>query len=90
MEITRGRLDGDLSGEIRAYCLLWTGRTGEAAAQLDDVIEQLREFEVESELGTLTQVTQVRQALERSEDEARALLEQWAAQTARALRLTAT
>jgi hypothetical protein len=88
-DITEGRLDRDLSGEIRAYCLLWSGRPEEAADELDDVIEQLREFEVESELGTLTQVTQVREALERSEEEARALLQAWAEQTAQALRLPA-
>jgi hypothetical protein len=88
-DITEGRLDRDLSGEIRAYCLLWSGRPEEAADALDDVIEQLREFEVESELGTLTQVTQVREALERSEEEARALLQAWAEQTAQALRLPA-
>jgi hypothetical protein len=88
-DITEGRLDRDLSGEIRAYCLLWSGRPEEAADELDDVIERLREFEVESELGTLTQVTQVREALERSEEEARALLQAWAEQTAQALRLPA-
>lgn len=89
MEITSGRMGRDLSGEIRAYCLVWIGRTDEAVAQLDEVIEQLRRFELEYELETLTQVTQVRQALERSEDEARALLEEWATKTAQALKLPA-
>lgn len=88
LELTRDQLDEDLSGEIRAYCLLWIGCTDEAAAQLDDVVEQLREFEVESELDTLGRVTQVRQALERSETEARALLADWARQTTQALKLT--
>ncbi|CAN5275531.1 hypothetical protein BH20ACT16_BH20ACT16_04350 [soil metagenome] len=83
----RGLMDEDLSGEIRAYCLLWSGRADEAAAQLDVVIDQLREFEVESELETLTQVTQIRKALGRSDAKAHELLETWASQTKEALQL---
>ena len=81
------RIDPRLGGEIRAYCLLWTGRTDAAIAQLDDLIEQLRDFQVEYELELLDRVKRVRQALERSEDEARELLRSWSAQTAKALGL---
>lgn len=87
LEMPGDHMDERLGLEIRAYCLLWARRSDAAAAQLDDVIEQLRDFEVEYELDALGRVKQVRQALERSEAEAQALLEAWARRTKEALTL---
>jgi hypothetical protein len=81
------RMDDRLGDEIRAYCMVWLGRTAEARAVLDVLIHELRAFELESEFELLSRVRHVKQTLERSDDEARELLAKWAQGTARALRL---
>ena len=81
------RMDDRLGDEIRAYCMIWLGRTAEAQAVLDVLVHELRAFEVEYEFELLSRVRHVKQTLERSDDEARDLLKTWAAGTARALRL---
>jgi hypothetical protein len=81
------RMDDRLGDEIRAYCMVWLGRTAEARAVLDVLLHELRAFEVEAEFELLSRVRHVKQTLERSDDEARELLSTWAAGTARALRL---
>lgn len=81
------RMDDRLGDEIRAYCMVWLGRTAEAQAVLDVLIHELRAFEAESEFELLSRVRHVKQTLERSEREARDLLGKWATGTARALGL---
>lgn len=81
------RMDDRLGDEIRAYCMVWLGRTAEARAVLDVLIHELRAFEVESELALLGRVRHVRQTLARSDHAARELLRTWADGTARALGL---
>ena len=81
------RMDDRLGDEIRAYCMVWLGRTAEARAVLDVLIHELREFEVEYEFELLSRVRHVSQTLERSDHEARELLRTWADGTARALGL---
>lgn len=83
------RLDGRLGDEIRAYCMVWLGRTAEAKAVLEVLIQELRAFEVESEFELLSRVRHVKQTLERSNHAARELLRTWADGTARALGLPA-
>ena len=82
-----GRMDGRLGDEIRAYCMVWLGRTAEARDILDVLIHELRAFEVEYEFELLSRVRHVKQTLERSDHEARELLRTWADGTARALGL---
>jgi hypothetical protein len=86
-ELPEDRLDPALGAEIRAYCLLWTGGVDEAAAALDELIAAAGAFEVEYEFELFTRIVRVREALGRSDGEARALLEGWAADTAQALKL---
>ena len=81
------RMDDRLGDEIRAYCMIWLGRTAEAQAVLEVLIHELRAFEVEYEFELLSRVRHVKQTLERSDHEARELLKTWAGGTARALRL---
>ena len=73
--------------QASGYCLLWLGRIDQAAQQLDHAIEELQPIEAEWDLALLGEIKLVRETLERSEDEARALLEGWAAETAKALKL---
>lgn len=87
LEMPPDRMDDRLGAEIRAYCLLWTGRIGDAARELDELAENLRDFEVDWEFDALNRVKEVRQALRRSEAEARELLSAWAQGTTRALGL---
>jgi hypothetical protein len=79
------RIDDRLGDEIRAYCMVWLGRTAEARAVLDVLIHELRAFEAESEFELLGRVRHVKQALERSDHAARELLRTWADGTARTL-----
>lgn len=81
------RMDDRLGDEIRAYCMVWLGRTAEARDVLDVLIHELRAFEVEYEFELLSRVRHVKQTLERSDDEARELLSTWAGGTVRALGL---
>ena len=81
------RMDDRLGDEIRAYCMIWLGRTAEAQAVLEVLIHELRAFEVEYEFELLSRVRHVKQTLERSDREARDLLRTWAGGTARALGL---
>lgn len=81
------RMDDRLGDEIRAYCMVWLGRTAEAHAVLEVLIHELRAFEVEYEFELLSRVRHVKQTLERSDREAHELLRTWADGTARALGL---
>jgi hypothetical protein len=76
------RMDPSHAAQASGYCMIWLGRAEEAAQQLDHAIEELDPIEAEWDLELLGEIKLVRETLERSEVEARALLEGWAAQTA--------
>ena len=87
VRMSEDRMDPALGTEIGAYCLLWTGRVGEAAAQLDETIAASQRLRGGVPVRSADARDPRARALERSEDEARALLEGWAAETAKALKL---
>ena len=87
LEMPGDRMDPSHAAQASGYCLIWLGRGDEAAQQIDHAIEELQPIETEWDLALLGEIKLVRKTLERSEDEARALLEGWAAETAKALKL---
>ena len=86
-ELPGDRIDPSHAAQACGYCLLWLGRTEEAARELDRAAELVQPIEAEWDLELLGEIKLVRDALERSEDEARALLEIRVAATAKALLL---
>lgn len=76
-----------LGREIRSYCLLWSGREGEATRELDELADDLSGSDDDVHKTILENVTRVARALAGSPDEALALLASWGRQTAAALNL---
>ena len=87
LEMPGDRMDPSHAAQVSGYCLIWLGRAEEAAHQLDHAIEELHPIEAEWDLELLGEIKLVCETLERSEDEARALLDARARETARALKL---
>ena len=79
LELPGDRLDPSHTARASGCCLIWLGRAEEAAPQLDVAIEELEPIETEWDLELL--------GVSPTEDEARALLAGWSAETAKALKL---
>ena len=75
--------------EVRAYCLVRVGDVASARAELDGLARELSASSIGYHARALERVRRVADALDRSPDEARGLLEDWERETTRALGLEA-
>lgn len=73
--------------ELRAHCLVRLGDDEGARRELDLVAGELSSSEYDSDRALLPQANELRTALDRSHEEAVALLDRWAAATAEAIGL---
>jgi hypothetical protein len=83
------RIDPAAMAEVRAYCLVRVGDVAAAREALERLAAELAQSDGRYEAEELERVRRVADALERSPQEAREVLDEWERETARALRLEA-